>query len=199
MPERERITGLILAGGRGTRMGSIDKGLQLLGGLPLFVRTLDRLQAQVGAILISANRHRDRYAASGHRVVEDRIDDHAGPLAGMQAGLAACTTEFLVATPCDAPFFPRDLVVMLGCAFDDEGDVVDIAVARTAERIHPVFCMMRATLAPELDAFLDAGGRSVHAWVDRLRTRTVSFGDEASFRNINSIEELRRAESDVED
>jgi molybdopterin-guanine dinucleotide biosynthesis protein A len=160
MPERERITGLILAGGRGTRMGSVDKGLQLLGGRPLFERTLDRLEPQVGPILISANRHRDRYAASGHRVVEDRVDDHAGPLAGLQAGLAACETAFLAAVPCDAPFF-------------------------------------RTIVGSDLDAFLDAGGRSVNAWVDRLRARKVSFADEASFRNLNSIDDLRLAESEV--
>ena len=195
MPLREQITGLILAGGRGSRMGSVDKGLQALDGRPLFMHALERLEPQVGTVLISANRHADRYGASGRTVVADLVDDHAGPLAGLQAGLATSTSAFLVVVPCDAPFFPRELVALLGAVFVDAD--IDAAVACTAERVHPVFCMMRATVRPDLDAFLDAGGRSVGAWVRGLRSRTVSFGDESSFRNVNTIEELQLAEASL--
>ena len=197
MIDRSRITGLVLAGGRGTRMGSVDKGLELFDGRPLVSHALTRLATEVGTLLISANRHRDRYEALGRdddaAVIADRFADHAGPLAGLEAGLAACSTDYLVAVPCDAPFFPLDLVSCLARAFDED-DVIDVAVAHTAVRTHPVFCMTRRDVAPALARHIADGGRRMHGWLATMRVRPVSFADESAFRNLNTIDELRAAE-----
>ena len=187
----ERITALVLAGGRGSRMGSVDKGLQPFDGEPLVARVLRGMAPQVGTILISANRNRARYEATGHAVVADLIGDGAGPLAGLHAGLAACTTEFLVAVPCDAPFVPPDLVARLAAAVDDD---IDLAVVRTGAHLHPVFCLMRRSLVDDLAAYLAADGRAVHRWIERVRHRAVSFDDEQAFLNLNTLVELRAAE-----
>ncbi len=189
----EDLTGLILAGGRATRMGEIDKGLQPFHGYPLVIHMVTRLAPQVGTVLINANRHREIYEQLGHRVIGDVIEGFAGPLAGLHAGLATCETDYLVAVPCDAPFFPRDLVARLSEAFAD--DALAIAYATTAAGRHPVFCMMRRTIAPLLRAFIDEGGRSVNAWVDRVDGVAVSFDHEDAFRNLNTFDELRDAES----
>ena len=190
----ERITGLVLAGGRGSRMGSVDKGLQAFRGEPMVAHVLARLVPQVGPIVIAANRNRDRYEAFGHRVVADRVADYAGPLAGLHAGLTVCETDFLVAVPCDAPSFPLDLVERLSRPFADGN--VDAAVARTASGLHPVFCMIRRNVVGELARFLDGGGRGVAVWIARLHGGAVSFDDERAFDNLNTIDELRDAERD---
>jgi molybdopterin-guanine dinucleotide biosynthesis protein A len=186
------VTGLVLAGGRGARMGAVDKGLQVFHGRPLVAQALARLGPQVDAIVVSANRHLDRYAAFGHRVVADAVEGFAGPLAGLHAGLVACETEWMVSVPCDAPGFPLDLVERLANGLQD--DEVDLTIAGTSERTHPVFCMMRKSVARDLVRFMDGGGRGVHAWVNTMRSRTVSFADESAFRNINTLEDLHEAE-----
>jgi molybdopterin-guanine dinucleotide biosynthesis protein A len=189
-----RITGLVLAGGRGSRMGAVDKGLEAFRGEPLVTHALERMRPQVGRLMLSANRHRERYEAFGHPVVADAIAGDIGPLAGLHAGLTACTTDFLVAVPCDAPFVPRDLVVRLSRSFADASTA--IAMARTADRAHPVFCMMRSDVVVSLSAFIDSGRRSVGAWIAAMHGREVSFDDERSFRNLNTRAELRDAEHD---
>lgn len=189
----ERITGLVLAGGRGTRMGSVDKGLQVFRGEPLVAHVLRRIEPQAGTILISANRHRERYEALGHVVVADVADGHAGPLAGLHAGLTACRTDFLFVVPCDAPLVPHDLVSRLVEAFDDE---IALVVARTDNHLHPVFSLMRRTVLPDLAAYLASGNRAVRRWIERLPHREVSFDDERAFVNLNTLEELHAIEND---
>lgn len=193
----EAVTGLILAGGRATRMGEVDKGLQPFHGYPLVIHVLTRLAPQVGPILINANRHLEIYQQLGHRVIEDVIEGYAGPLAGLHAGLAACETDYLVAVPCDAPMLPRDLVARLGEGLmgnHGDGEKIDVAFASTAAGRHPVFCLMRRTVAPSLAVFIAEGGRSVNAWVDCVRGIATSFDHEDAFRNLNTLEELRDAE-----
>lgn len=190
--DRARITGLVLAGGRGTRMGSVDKGLQPFRGEALVVHALRRLSLQVGEVLVSANRNHARYERFGHRVVGDLDDSFAGPLAGFEAGLAACTTDWLVSVPCDAPFFPDDLVVRLAAGLDDAG----IAIARTNERAHPIFCLMRVDAARRVPPAAD-GRVSVGGWVARGRAVEVRFDDEAAFANLNTIADIERAERAV--
>jgi len=187
----ERITALVLAGGRGSRMGSVDKGLQAFDGEPLIAHVLRRIAQQVGTVAISANRNRERYAAYGHPVIADLDAQFAGPLAGVHAGLLACRTEFLCTVPCDAPFVPHDLVSRLGGAIDDG---VALAVAKTGTQLHPVFCLMRRTVVDDLAAWLAADGRAVHRWIERLPHRAVSFDDEHAFVNLNTLDELRTAE-----
>jgi molybdenum cofactor guanylyltransferase len=188
----ERITGLVLAGGRGRRMGSIEKGLQLFRGYSLITHVLARLVPQVGPVLINANRYAEIYKELGHPVVGDLIGGLPGPLAGLHAGLAACKTDYLVAVPCDAPFLPLDLVARFSEACAD--DAIDVVIAMTAVRAYPVFCMMKRTVAPSLVAYMQGGGRTVQAWVACINGVAVSFGDDGAFRNLNTLDELRKAE-----
>ena len=135
---KQQITGLILAGGEGRRMGGIDKGLQELDGCPLVQWVLDRLAPQVGEVFISANRNLARYGEFGHPVLPDRLDGFAGPLAGLQEGLAQATTPLLVTAPCDSPFLPDDLVMRLYAAL--VAQQAELAVARAGGRAHRAFC-----------------------------------------------------------
>ena len=173
-------------------MGGADKGLQAFGGEPLVAHVLRRLVPQVGSLLVSANRNRERYAAFGHPVVADAIAGYAGPLAGLHAGLLQCTTEYLVTVPCDAPFVPSTLVARLSDAFADSP--CDLAVARVGGRVQPVFCLMRRAVRDDLASYLAGGGRAVRPWIERVGGRAVSFDDERSFRNLNTHEDLRDSE-----
>ena len=184
------ITGLILAGGRGQRMGGVDKGLQPLHGKPMIEHVLARLAPQVDEIVINANQNLERYRALGHGVVSDAIGGFAGPLAGLHAGLQAATHELVATAPCDSPFLPGDLVARLRKTLKDN----DLAVAKTGEQAHPVFALVRRGVLPNLETFLKGGGRKIDAWYAALKVVEVSFDDEAdAFRNINTREELGRA------
>lgn len=186
---RRDITGLVLAGGQGRRMGNVDKGFVQLAGRPLVAHVIDRLVPQVATLVINANRSAERYAAFGYPVVADAIGGFAGPLAGLHAGLATAATPFVVTSPCDSPFLPADLVVRLSAAFDARP--IDIAVARTFDQPHPVFALVRRSVLPHLAQFLDGGGRKIDAWYASLAVVEVSFDDEAdAFRNINTPAEL---------
>lgn len=172
-------------------MGSLDKGLQLLQGKPMVQWALERLQPQVDAILINANRNVERYGAFGIDIITDQYPDFAGPLAGLHAALSASTTPLVVTAPCDSPFLPGDLVVRLHAELSAQG--ADLAVARTFDRTHPVFCLCRQGLLPHLAAFLTSGQRKFGAWQSLLKVAEVSFDDcSANFENINTIDELAR-------
>lgn len=186
---RADITGIVLAGGQGRRMGSVDKGFVELDGRPLVAHVIERLAPQVQTLIINANQNIGRYAAFGFPVVADAIGGFAGPLAGLHAGLAAATTPFVATCPCDSPFLPADLVVRLSGAFDAQP--IDIAVARTFAQPHPVFALARRSVLPHLARFLDGGGRKIDAWYASLPIAEVAFDDEAdAFRNINTPAEL---------
>ncbi|CAN7443834.1 molybdenum cofactor guanylyltransferase MobA [Paraburkholderia sp. DD10] len=196
-PGREHITGLVLAGGRGMRMGGADKGLQALHGEPLAAHVLKRLAPQAGALLISANRHPEAYAALGApfgaTVVADTLPGFPGPLAGLLAGLRAAGSAYVLSAPCDTPGLPDDLGTRLAHALDSSE--ADIATATTCDAqgqvsLHPVFALLRTDLADDLSAFLDAGERKVRAWYARHKTVEVAFTDERAFYNINSLQEL---------
>jgi molybdenum cofactor guanylyltransferase len=190
MPASTTITGLILAGGRGTRMGGVDKGLQVLRGKAMIEWVLARLAPQVDEVLINANQNIERYARLGHRVVPDHIAGFAGPLAGLHAGLRAAAHPLVVTCPCDSPFLAADLVPRLREAL--ERDAADLAVARTGEQPHPVFSLVRREALPGLARFLESGGRKIDAWYASLKTIEVRFDDEAeAFSNINTADELR--------
>ena len=183
------ITGVILAGGQGRRMGGADKGLQELGGRPMAAHVLERLAPQVDAVLISANRNLERYAELGCPVLPDTLDGYAGPLAGLQAALAQATTPLLVTAPCDSPFLPADLVARLHDGL--VAQQAELAVACAAGRAHRAFCLLRRELLPGLDAFLAAGERRVGLWHASLNVAEVDFSDEAAaFGNINTTDEL---------
>lgn len=182
------ITGVVLAGGLGRRMGGVNKGLQLLAGQPLAAHVTARLGPQVDELLINANQNTAAYAALGYPVVADCIAGFAGPLAGLHAALNIARYPLVATAPCDSPFLPADLVARLAAALADGG--YDIAIARTVERIHPVFCLCRRSLDASLGAFLAAGHRRFSQWLDEQRMVEVSFPDEAAFANINTAAEL---------
>ncbi len=189
-----KTTGLVLAGGRGSRMGSIDKGLALLGGQPMVQHVLARLQPQVQRLLISANQNTDVYATFGVPVWPDAMPDFAGPLAGLQTGLMHCDTPYLVTAPCDSPFLPADLVERLSAALLAADAEIAVAVTGDgdARQPHPVFCLTNVSVLPHLTAFLESGGRKMEHWYNTLRVAEVQFADEAAFRNINTLAELQQ-------
>lgn len=184
----EKISGIILAGGQGRRMGGVDKGLQVLAGKPMIGHVIARLAPQVDEILINANQNLESYAKFGYSVVPDVTGGFAGPLAGLQAGLRAAKHPLVVTAPCDSPFLPEDLVARLRAAMGDK----DLAVAKTGTQAHPVFAMVHRNILDHLTQYLAGGGRKIDAWYASLKVVEVPFDDEAeSFRNINTREELR--------
>jgi len=184
-----KITGVVLAGGQGSRMGGVDKGLQEFRGKPMVAHALERLQPQVDEILINANRNAEAYARFGHRVIADEIEGFAGPLAGFERGLAHASGDLVVTVPCDSPFLPRDLVARLREAL--ERNDAHVAVAKTGDQAHPVFCLMRRDVHESLRQFLASGQRKIDRWYPQLRATLVAFDDEAdAFMNINTREEL---------
>lgn len=192
MITQQHITGLILAGGRGMRMGGVDKGLQTLQGKPMIAHVIQRLQPQVDRIMINANQNLDRYREFNFPVWSDEKNDYAGPLAGMQAGLIHCETAYMLTVPCDTPMLPTDLVTQLATAL--EKSTADIAVANTKQhdRINrqPVFCLMKKTVLTDLTAALERGVRKVDLWLAEKNVVDVVFDDETAFANINTLEEL---------
>lgn len=195
MPNKQQITGLILAGGRGSRMGGVDKGLQPLDGLPLVAHVIQRLAPQVGQLMINANQNLPTYQKFSFPVIQDEVSDFPGPLAGVQAGLHRCTTPYLLTVPCDGPFLPTDLVARLGTALESED--ADVAIAVTGEgesqQMQPVYCLMKTALLPQVEGYLQSGKRRVDGWFAPLKVAKVHFDDEAAFRNINTLEELHRS------
>lgn len=186
------MTGIVLAGGQGRRMGSVDKGLALLLGRPMAAHVIERFAPQVDEILINANRNMTEYMALGHAVIPDAIGGYAGPLAGLHVGLTHAAHPLVATVPCDSPFLPHDLVARLSSALSD--NAADIAVARTFEQPHPVFALVRRSVLPHLTQFLQEGGRKIDAWYATLNAIEVAFDDQAdAFRNINTADELRLA------
>jgi molybdopterin-guanine dinucleotide biosynthesis protein A len=192
MIHRDQITGLVLTGGRGSRMGGIDKGLQLLDGEPLVQHALRRLAPQVGAAIVNANRHLDIYASFGVPVWSDAEADFPGPLAGFLAGMTHCRSEWLVTVPCDTPRFPTDFVHRLSDAVGDGSAAVVVTEAEGVRQRQPVFCLMRQTLQEDLAAYLENGGRKIDHWLERHGCVDVLFEDVDAFFNANTLDELRQ-------
>ncbi|NDY91845.1 molybdenum cofactor guanylyltransferase MobA [Ideonella livida] len=197
-PSRDDITGLILAGGRGSRMGGVDKGLQNHQGMPLALHALLRLQPQVGQILLNANRNLAAYESFGVPVWPDALPDYPGPLAGFMAGLAQCETPWLVTVPCDSPRFPADLVARLAQAAAAADAEVALAATREPDgslQPQPVFCLLRAELLDSLNRFIASGRRRIDVWTAQHRQVLVPFDqphdDPDAFFNANTLEELR--------
>jgi molybdopterin-guanine dinucleotide biosynthesis protein A len=199
------ITGLILAGGRGARMGGIDKGLQNFNGTPLTLHTLMRLQMQEGEplsdIMIVANRNLSAYESFGVQVWPDSTDGFAGPLAGFLTGLERCETSLLLTAPCDSPLLPFNLVQRLSDALIAENADIAMAAAREEDgniRPQPVFSLIRTSLLESLVKFMQAGGRKIDAWTAQHQTVLVPFDgpevDPHAFFNANTLEELHRLE-----
>ena len=201
MIDKDQVTGVILAGGRGTRMGGADKGLQNFRGKPMAMFTLLRLAPQVAQLMINANRNLAAYESFGVPVWPDGLADYAGPLAGFLTGLEHCETDYLVTVPCDTPLFPQDLVARLAEALERDGADIATASAREGDgelRAQPVFSLMRRDLMESLVRFTQEGGRKIDAWTARHRTVLVPFdraGDDPhAFANANTLAELHQLE-----
>jgi molybdenum cofactor guanylyltransferase len=201
--DRSLITGIVLAGGRGSRMGGVDKGLQLYNGTALAKHATQQLQSQVGPLLINANRNLDTYEIWGSKVsadvLVDGITDFAGPLAGFLVGLQHCKTPYLMTVPCDTPRFPSDLVSRLSDALLKQD--ADIAMVSSPDeegvlRHQPVFCLMKRELVESLKVFTDAGGRKIGAWAVQHKLARVNFNeahdDPKAFYNANTLEDLQQ-------
>jgi molybdenum cofactor guanylyltransferase len=204
MIEQNQITAMVLAGGRGSRMGGADKGLQNFNGTPLALHALMRLQLQegglIGDLMLNANRNLAAYEAFGVPVWPDSLSDYAGPLAGFLTGLERAELPYLLTVPCDVPRFPADLVQRLAAAFDDPATEIAMVSAPEEDgqlRPQPVFCLMRVDLLESL-TFTQAGGRKIDRWTEQHRTVLVPFdqaGDDPhAFANTNTLEELHRLE-----
>ena len=194
---KEDITGLILAGGRGSRMGGVDKGLQNHLGIPLAMHALMRLSPQVGHMMINANRNLGAYESFGVPVWPDALADYPGPLAGFLAGLEHCETPYLVTVPCDTPQFPEDLVARLAAALERDGAEIAMASTTGADgvQVQPVFCLMKSTLMESLVSFTQSGQRKIDRWTAGHRCVEVPFDDEAAFFNANTNDELRQLQT----
>ena len=195
------ITAVVLAGGRGSRMGGVDKGLQNFNGMPLALYTLMRLQPQVGQLMVIANRNLAAYEAFGAPVWPDGLSDYAGPLAGFLTALERCETQWLLTAPCDTPLFPADLAQRLARAAGDAGAEIAMAAAREEDgqlRPQPVFCLMRHELLESLVQYTGNGGRKIDTWTAQHRTIVVPFDapgdDPRAFFNANTLAELHQLE-----
>ena len=183
------VTGVILAGGQGSRMGGIDKGLRDFRGRPLVGHAIERLAPQVDELLVNANRNPEAYARFGYPVIADEIPGFAGPLAGFERGLAHARGDLVVTAPCDSPFLPMDLVERLRSALD--AGQADLAVAKTGDQAHPVFSLMRRPVHASLRDFLAGGERKIDRWYAGLAVVEVAFDDQPeAFLNINTLAEL---------
>ena len=186
------ITGVVLAGGRGTRMGGADKGLLSLAGKPLIAHVIARLAPQVATLIISANRNLDAYRQFGLPVLGDRIADYCGPLAGLHSAMSVIDTDWLISAPCDTPFVPLDYVSRMCAAIDQQA----AAVAHDGERLQAGFCLLHRDLLPQLVTALDAREFAVHKFLHKVQAVHVDFNDAAqAFRNINTPEELELAQT----
>ena len=198
--EDMKLGAVVLAGGQGSRMKGVDKGLQLLQGQSLVMHAVQRLQAQslaVASIAINANRHLNDYQALGFDVWPDAQADFAGPLAGFLVGMMRCPHPYLLTVPCDTPMFPLNLAERLMQALQNQG--ADIAMATAPEgdgvvRRQPVFCVLKVTLKDSLQSFLADGGRKIGAWTALHHTVEVPFEDLLALRNLNTVEDVQRLE-----
>lgn len=173
-------------------MGGVDKGLTLLREKPMVEWAIERFAPQVDELLINANQNLEKYAAYGHRVIADEIGGFAGPLAGLHRGLSEASHALVATVPCDSPFLPLDLVARLHAALRDKD--AELAVARTGDQAHPVFCLCQRSVLASLTSFLQSGGRKIDAWYSALEVVEVLFDDQPqAFSNINTEAELRSA------
>ena len=193
MTIREQVTGVILAGGRATRMGGTDKGLVAIAGRPMIAWVIDALRPQVSQVLINANRNRDRYGEFGSDVVEDGDGEFRGPLAGMASGMRVARTPWIGVVPCDSPLIHGQLVARLYAGAVSSG--APIAVAHDGERLQPVFALLARDLLDDLAGYLDEGERKIDRWYARHRFERIDCSDVmASFANINAPEDKRMLE-----
>jgi len=191
------ISAIILAGGKATRMGGLDKGQVLFQLKPLITHVISRLIPQVDEIIINANRKIAAYQALGCQVLQDEIADFAGPLAGIQLGLKYASSEYVLTAPCDSPLLPLDLASRLQAALVARD--ADIAIVTSDGNTHPVFCLCKKSVLPALNDYLNHGGRKVREWQQSLNHVYVDFSDHAeAFTNLNTLQDLTDLEAKLQ-
>lgn len=191
---KKDITGVVLAGGQGRRMGGLDKGLVPFGARPLVEWVIDALAPQVGGLLISANRHLDQYRGYGFPVVTDSLPGYQGPLAGIASAMATVDTPWMLVVPCDGPWLAPDLAARLAAA--QAATAAEIAVASADGHMHPTHALISVHLEASLDRFLESGERKLRSWYALHRLAIADLSDRArSFANINTLDESIRADS----
>jgi molybdenum cofactor guanylyltransferase len=191
MTKPDDVTAVILAGGRGRRMGGVDKGLVEFNGRPLIEHVIAAISPQVRTLMINANRNLVQYQRFGYPVIADSLNDYQGPLAGFLAAMAVAQTADIVTVPCDGPLLADDLVARLLAA--RERDQAEIAVAHDGHRLQPVYALIPVSLQPSLQAYLQGGDRKIDLWYAQHRIATADFSDlPATFVNINTEEERNR-------
>lgn len=193
MDSIEKISAVVLAGGQAQRMGGSDKGLLLFNGRPLIASVLERIQPQVDEILISANRNLEQYAAFGYPVLRDEVQGYAGPLAGLHRAMQVAAHPLILCAPCDTPFLPGNLVQRLHAALIQSQ--AQIAVPLSAGRTQHAICLCRRELLPNLDNFLQHGGRRAGEWQAALHCVKIPFDEAHAFVNINTPEQLSQSEN----
>lgn len=184
------VTTVILAGGLGRRIGG-DKGLQTLHGKALISWVLEAIRRGSDEILINANNGQGAYQNFGFNVIADQLPDWPGPLAGLHAALLCAQHDYVMTVPCDTPFLPADLISELQSGLSLQE--TEAVVAVVAGRRQPAIALYRKSVLPKLTAYLGAGGRKVNDWLDSLQLSEVVFDNVADFDNINSQEDLARA------
>lgn len=190
------ITGVILAGGQARRMEGQDKGLVLLNNKPMIEYVIDTINPQVGYLLINANRNHDIYGAYGFDIVSDELSGYCGPLAGMASSLNKAKTTYMLTTPCDSPFIPKDLVKRLITSLEEED--ADISVAHNGERMQPVFCLMKKDLLSSMTDFLNLGERKIDKWFNQHNLAIADFSDiPETFDNLNTLEDIQAVENNL--
>ena len=190
---RSQISAVILAGGRATRMGGVDKGLIEVRGRPMVEHVIAALRQQAADLFINANRNLDAYRQFGYPVLMDMVDGYCGPLAGMASAMRVAKTPWLLTAPCDSPFVPVDLGARLFQAITKNN--AQIAVADSGGRLEPVFALIDCSLLPSLLDYLDSGERKIDRWYAMHPMVRVDFSDRPeTFRNINTPEDVADVE-----
>jgi molybdopterin-guanine dinucleotide biosynthesis protein A len=186
---KSQVTGVVLAGGKASRMGGQDKGLMLLDGKPLWQHVSDRLHPQVSSVVISANRNLNTYQESGLPVISDTLSDFPGPLAGMLSVMQQLPDEWFLFCPCDTPFIPVDLFARL----DIDRFQAPVVWVHDGDRDHPAVALAHRSLASKISDYLIRGDRRVMVFMREVGGHSVDFSDiKSAFRNINTLEDLQK-------
>ncbi|TDT51124.1 molybdenum cofactor guanylyltransferase [Enterobacter sp. AG5470] len=187
MTDSSAVTGVVLAGGKASRMGGKDKGLLELNGKPLWQHVAQRLAPQVENVVISANRNLDIYRASGLTVVPDSLNDFPGPLAGILSVMQKIDSEWFLFCPCDTPYVPENLLARLQV----QRQQAPAVWVHDGERDHPAIALINRRILPALQDYLARGERRVMVFMRESGGHPVDFSDaKIAFANVNTPDDL---------
>jgi len=192
------ITAVIIAGGRGSRLGGLDKGFMLYNNQPFIATIITRIKPQVADISINANRNQARYARYSYPVFSDISHDHQGPLAGFVSAMQEVKTPYIITVPCDAPRLPHDMVFRLCNA--QHKQQTEIAIVHDGQRSQFLHALLPVALQNDLLCFLQQGKRSVGQWYRQHRIALADFSDQPhAFMNINTAQQYQQLEYNEDD